>query len=161
TIRPVEPGDEIFDEMPIDASVRNIKMPKLRREEKISIADDAAAGYLTPPISFLTHGTQARSATVAARTQKAWCRKKLASACASVEVNSPAKTPASLLPKAAARNQIPIVRPTSFSGASLVIVLRPTGLRQSSPTVCRKNRPTTQKGLTACRTVSSAAGTIS
>ena len=37
-----------------------------------------------------------------------------------------------------ARNQMPIIWLTTRWGASLVIVERPTGLRQSSPTVCRR-----------------------
>ena len=46
-------------------------------------------------------------------------------------------------------------------GASCVMVLRPTGLSSSSPTVCRKNSPTSHSGLTRPSAVSIAAGTMS
>ena len=39
------------------------------------------------------------------------------------------------------RNQMPITKPAARSGASLVMALRPTGLRESSPKVCRKYVP--------------------
>lgn len=53
-------------------------------------------------------------------------------------VTSPAKSPARRLPNEVPRNQIPMACPTSRGGANLVTALRPTGLRQSSPTVWRK-----------------------
>ena len=46
--------------------------------------------------------------------------------------------PAIKLPNAAAVNQTPIICPTKARGASLVIELRPTGLKASSPTVWKK-----------------------
>src|SRR5690606_31132286 len=58
-------------------------------------------------------------------------------------------------------NQMPITSPSNRAGASLVIVLRPTGLRHISPTVCRKNRPSSQIGPTLLPSaVSLAAGII-
>ena len=42
------------------------------------------------------------------------------------------------LPTDVARNQTPIISPPMRAGASLVIALRPTGLRHSSPTVCSR-----------------------
>ena len=41
------------------------------------------------------------------------------------------------------------------------MVLSPTGLSSSSPTVCRKNSPTSHSGLTRPSAVSVAAGTMS
>ena len=38
-------------------------------------------------------------------------------------------------PTAVARNQTPIIKPATRAGASFVIELRPTGLRQSSASV--------------------------
>src|SRR5947209_1879614 len=46
--------------------------------------------------------------------------------------------PASQFPMLDARNQMPMMKPTARCGASLVMALRPTGLRQSSPIVCKK-----------------------
>src|SRR6266850_182703 len=46
------------------------------------------------------------------------------------------------------RNQTPIIIPTIRAGESFVIVLRPTGLKHNSPSVCRKYTPTSQKGDT-------------
>ena len=42
------------------------------------------------------------------------------------------------LPTDVARNQTPIIRPAIRAGASLVMALRPTGLRHSSPKVCSR-----------------------
>ena len=50
----------------------------------------------------------------------------------------PPTRPAIRLPNAVARNQTPIICPTNRRGESLVIELSPTGLSDSSPTVCRK-----------------------
>src|SRR6478752_6679900 len=69
--------------------------------------------------------------------------------------------PASLLPHAAARNQTPSTSPTKPGGASFVMIERPIGDRNSSPTVCRKNSATSHNGLTLPSAVSRAAGTIS
>ena len=52
--------------------------------------------------------------------------------------NRPPRIPAIRLPSAAPMNQIPIICPVSFGGESLVTLERPTGERQSSPSVCRK-----------------------
>src|SRR6476469_131926 len=46
---------------------------------------------------------------------------------------SPAKMPARLLPIAIDRNQQPIAKPAERAGASLVVIDRPIGDRQSSP----------------------------
>ena len=40
-----------------------------------------------------------------------------------------------------------MTNPANFAGASLVMVLSPTGLKQSSPRVWRKKRPTSQRAL--------------
>ena len=53
-------------------------------------------------------------------------------------LKSPAISPAIKLPSEAARNHVPIICPTKRFGASLVTELNPTGLRQSSPIVCRR-----------------------
>ena len=54
------------------------------------------------------------------------------------ESNSPATCPPMKLPAYSATNQIPIICPPTRAGASLVMVLSPTGLRQSSPMVWHK-----------------------
>src|SRR5581483_7465019 len=46
--------------------------------------------------------------------------------------------PAIQFPMLEARNHIPITNPTARAGASLVMALRPTGLRHISPTTLRK-----------------------
>ena len=46
------------------------------------------------------------------------------------------------------RNQTPSISPTILAGDNLVTVLRPTGLKQSSPIVCRKYTTTSHIGLT-------------
>ena len=55
----------------------------------------------------------------------------------------------------------PSTSPTRLGGASLVMVLKPTGLRNSSPIVCTKKSATSHSGLICPCAVSSAAGTIS
>ena len=55
--------------------------------------------------------------------------------------------PASLLPVAMARNQIPIIRDVNLPGVSLLTMERPIGLRHNSPTVCRKYRPVRNRML--------------
>ena len=55
-----------------------------------------------------------------------------------IELYSDAAFPASQLPMLVERNQMPIMNPAARSGASLVIALKPTGLRHNSPSVCRK-----------------------
>src|SRR5262249_55255990 len=52
--------------------------------------------------------------------------------------NPPAARPAIRLPSAVPMNQVPINWPTRLRGASLVTLLKPTGERQSSPTVWKK-----------------------
>ena len=46
--------------------------------------------------------------------------------------------PASQLPMLLVRNQIPMMNPAARAGASLVMALKPTGLRHNSPNVWRK-----------------------
>src|SRR4030095_11069625 len=46
------------------------------------------------------------------------------------------------------RNQTPSISPTILPGDNFVTVLRPTGLKQSSPIVCRKYTKTNHIGLT-------------
>src|SRR5947209_5361165 len=55
------------------------------------------------------------------------------------------------------------MKPTIFGGDSFVTMLSPTGLRQSSPAICRKYKPTSHIGLTRwpCDSKYFAAGTIS
>src|SRR5438045_3145039 len=54
------------------------------------------------------------------------------------------------------------MNPTMRGGESFVTIERPTGLRQSSPTICRKYRPTSHHGETRMCDASKcfAAGTI-
>ncbi len=52
--------------------------------------------------------------------------------------NSPAICPAAKLPNDEARNHTPSIKPTIFPGASLVIELKPTGLRKSSSASVQK-----------------------
>ena len=52
------------------------------------------------------------------------------------------------LPTDVARNQTPIISPPIRAGASFVIALRPTGLRQSSPNVCSRYTTISHIGLT-------------
>ena len=115
------------------------------------------------PISCLSHGTSSSSASVATPTSAACCRKNVGEpARRRSAVKPPPSTPASLLPQAAARNHTPSIEADERSRArACVMVLRPTGLRNSSPTVCRKNSPTSHNGLTRPSAVSIAAGTIS
>src|SRR6185436_6195716 len=47
-----------------------------------------------------------------------------------------------------ARNQTPIIKPAMRAGASLVIALRPTGLRHNSPNVCSRYVTVSHIGLT-------------
>src|SRR5690606_306293 len=58
----------------------------------------------------------------------------------------PPARPAMILPSAEPMNQVPIIWPTNFGGASLVTELKPTGLRHSSPVVCKKYVRISQKG---------------
>src|SRR3954470_4225762 len=53
------------------------------------------------------------------------------------------------LPTESARNQTPIIIPTTLAGASLVMALRPTGLRQSSPIVWSRYVSVSHQGLTS------------
>ena len=46
--------------------------------------------------------------------------------------------PASLLPVAIAINQIPIIREVNLPGVSLLTIDNPIGLKNNSPTVCKK-----------------------
>src|SRR5580693_4766262 len=46
------------------------------------------------------------------------------------------------------RNQTPMMSPPTLDGASFVMALNPTGLRQSSPTVCSKYTSVSHQGLT-------------
>src|SRR4051812_32685537 len=64
------------------------------------------------------------------------------------------------LPTEVARNQTPIIRPPMRSGASFVIALRPTGLRQSSPNVCSRYTTVSQSGLTCTPPAERRAATI-
>src|SRR5690349_4392063 len=54
------------------------------------------------------------------------------------------------------------MKPTILGGDSFVTIESPTGLRQSSPTICRKYKPTSHHGLTRWPLASKAfaAGTI-
>src|SRR6185295_9808785 len=61
---------------------------------------------------------------------------------------SPENLPARLLPIAVARNHRPITWPTKRAGASLVIELKPTGLRHSSPKVWNRYVSISQVGNT-------------
>ena len=71
-------------------------------------------------------------------TTIAWSRKKFASSTGSLDGKRAESVPESLLPSAVAMNHTPRTSPVSRSGASLLIVLSPTGLRHISPSVCRK-----------------------
>src|SRR4029078_6032506 len=52
------------------------------------------------------------------------------------------------LPTDVARNQTPIISPPMRTGASLVIALRPTGLRLNAPQLCSGWGPGSHIGLT-------------
>ena len=47
------------------------------------------------------------------------------------------------------RNHTPIIAPTILGGASFVTIERPTGLKHSSPIVCKKYKPMSHHGLTS------------
>src|SRR2546422_10997531 len=47
------------------------------------------------------------------------------------------------------RNHTPIIAPTILGGASFVTMERPTGLKHSSPIVCKKYKPMSHHGLTS------------
>src|SRR5687767_708808 len=56
--------------------------------------------------------------------------------------------PASLLPVAIAMNHIPIMSEVNRPGASLFTMDKPIGLKNNSPTVCRKYNPVSHRILT-------------
>ena len=56
----------------------------------------------------------------------------------SFAANSLVVKPAIKLPMEIERNQTPNISPTILAGDNFVTVLRPTGLKQSSPIVCMK-----------------------
>lgn len=56
--------------------------------------------------------------------------------------------PASLLPVAIAMNQIPIISEVNLPGVNLFTIDKPIGLKNNSPTVCRKYKPVNQSMLT-------------
>src|SRR5206468_2955694 len=55
-----------------------------------------------------------------------------------------------------AKNQTPIMNPTMRGGESFVTIDSPTGLKQSSPTICRKYKPISHHGLTRAPVASKA-----
>src|SRR5215217_6024786 len=65
------------------------------------------------------------------------------------------------LPTEVARNQMPITSPAIRAGASLVIALKPTGLRHSSPNVWRRYVIVSHIGLTPAPDAASVAGMTS
>src|SRR5262245_56626938 len=101
----------------------------------------------TFPISFLMEGVSAARINPAINGTAATLRKRLASS-PGLFLKLPAISPPKKLPKEIARNHTPIIRPPIRCGASLVVVLRPTGLKQSSPTVWQKSTPTSHHGPT-------------
>src|SRR5262245_2579218 len=74
--------------------------------------------------------------------------------------NRPANRPARTKPSAKQRNQNPIIWPTNRGGASLVVVLSPTGLNESSPIVCNRYVSASQVGSTCWPDATSAAAPI-
>src|SRR5690606_9438772 len=99
--------------------------------------------YFTSPISFRTRGLANRAIMPAAPMNMATLENR---AWESSFSNWPDNRPANRLPRAAPTNQIPIICPSRFLGASFVMDERPTGDRQSSPQVCRKYVTMSQAG---------------
>ena len=56
--------------------------------------------------------------------------------------------PANLFPVAIAMNQIPIIKEVNLPGLSLFTIDNPIGLKNNSPTVCKKYNPVNQSMLT-------------
>src|SRR3954464_6188174 len=95
--------------------------------------------YFTPALNF-TVGFVTSASTIAAPIVNAATDANNVG----IDIAAPTDTacPASQFPILIDRNQIPIMNPAARSGASFVVALNPTGLRQSSPSVCRKYVPT-------------------
>ena len=74
-----------------------------------------------------------------------YCAGQVSSASVS---NEPAMSPATALPSAVQRNDMPIIWPTKRRGASVVIALKPTGESASSPIVWNRYVNTSQVGKT-------------
>src|SRR5215467_6587397 len=55
-------------------------------------------------------------------------------------------------------NQTPIMRPATRVGASLVIALKPTGLKHNSPSVCKKYVMVSHQGETSAPAAFALAG---
>ncbi len=83
-------------------------------------------------------GVNTASMIAATKVIPANMPKPRVNAALSLPANSPVANPAIKLPMEMERNHTPSISPTILCGDSLVVVLRPTGLKQSSPMVCRK-----------------------
>src|SRR6185312_8987827 len=98
-----------------------------------------AFAYRTPCISLLISGAIRNSSTPPpSRTQKpnVYPDSAESTVIPPSPLTWPANSPARLLPIGVDRNQPPMPRPTSRTGASLVTIDRPIGDRHSSPAVC-------------------------
>src|ERR1043166_1773052 len=108
------------------------------------------AHHSIPAIQRLM-GLRARMSAAPASTGRMPMRKYCHDIWSTASVrNSPAIKPAIKLPSDAARNHVPINCPTNRRGASLVTELKPTGLKQSSPSVWMKYVATSQLGPALC-----------
>jgi len=88
--------------------------------------------YFVSPMRRFIQGTRKNITNAAARLVPNTARKISLNGNVS---NIPPTRPPIKLPRAAPRNQIPIICPTIRAGASFVIALNPTGERHSSPIV--------------------------
>jgi hypothetical protein len=119
--------------------------PCVYQDVGIEASSRPDSNYSTPPIKRLTGRLMSNktipSATVHMATElNNWTKPMLSI--------FPASKPAIRFPNEVARNQMPIICPTSFAGDSFVIALKPTGLKQSSPVVWKKYVATSQAIVT-------------
>src|SRR5450432_737961 len=95
--------------------------------------------YFTPDINLIV-GLIINASTIAA-TKVSPAIQPNSAGSGTVLYSDPA-LPASQLPMLVERNQIPMTNPAARAGASFDMALKPTGLSDSSPSVCRKYVPT-------------------
>ena len=115
-------------------------------ERLIPSSTGFCGNYLTPSIQRLIGLAHAINSTPAIVGKIVICMYSPGQPATLSSLNSPATNPANKFPNDVARNQMPIIWPTSLRVASFVTELKPTGLKQSSPNVWTRQVVMSQVG---------------